>query len=1060
MEKDIKKTVEKLGDKLKNFVGDNDMINKDTAGENDNMIRERSNEKTNMINKDTAGENDDMIQERSNEKTNMINKDTAGENDNIQERSNENKDESIETYQRNRDTAGENNDIKEEKSSLGVDLLFQEKPNENKGEPIEMEQRNRDTAGENDDIQEKSNENKEGEPIKMEQRNRDTAGDNDDIQEKSNEKKDEPIEIEQNKDDDENEQYLHTDPKTGLTTEEAEKRMREFGKNEITETKHNPVLKFISYFRGPIAYLIELACIVAAIVRDWIDFGIILALLVVNALIGFIEESRAESALEALKQSLALKTKALRDGKLVELDSTELVPGDIITLRIGNIIPADAKLLGVSLSGSESSEHLLVDQSALTGESLPVRRSKGEIVYSSSIVKQGQMLAIVSKTGKNTYIGRAATLMNMTVDQGHFQKIVNKIGNFLILITVTLVVIIFVYQVVKFRGTSDGNVLVVLQRVLVLTVAAIPVGLPTVLSVTMAVGAKQLAAKKVIIKRLAAVEELASVSVLCTDKTGTLTLNELSSDESWLSPPYTDYDLHLYAYICSEAGTDDAIELAVRNAAIKKVDILQNLKDEHDIPGFKVISLVPFNPSKKYSHVTVMHLETHEKFQIVKGAPQVIIKLTGGNRQADQAVINLASRGLRALGVARSKPITSSDTKTDSLEPEQLEWELVGFLSLLDPPRPDSREILKKCNELGLDIKMITGDQLIIAKEVSHRLGMGRVILDSNHLVDPTKSDEEVTEHCIRADGFAQVIPEHKYKVVELLQKKGCIGDGVNDAPALKRADVGIAVQGCTDAARSASDIVLLAPGLSTIIDGIMTSRTIFQRMRSYSLYRITSTVHFLLFFFCIILARDWTLPAVLLILIAMLNDAATLAISVDNTQISGGPDKWRIGQLITLSIILGIILTGFSFAHYFIFMNVIGVTPGHFWEVLPSPIFVLSILGTQVFAAIISGFGWLTESIGWVMCIVILAISLGIFVILDFVKVIVFHYWSFELTAKLFPSKARRAKLNARRERALTIKGINNNFRKMRKVLLLTRVIRIFIQKDSKEKVEVFSEK
>ncbi|CAG8701749.1 37887_t:CDS:2 [Gigaspora margarita] len=886
--------------------------------------------------------------------------------------------------------------------------------NNNKNELAEKEQINK-----RDDNDSSVNNNKEGELVEKEQISK--RGDGSSV---SN-NKGELAELNEKDDDDSSmKEYLQTDPKTGLTTEEAQQRLNQFGRNEISEAKPNLFLKFVSYFRGPIAYLIEVACIVAGVVKDWVDFGIILGLLFVNAFIGFIEETRAESALEALKKTLALKTKVWRDGKLIELDAAELVPGDIITLRIGNIVPADAKLLGVNVSGSETSEYLMVDQSALTA-------------------------------GQNTYIGRAASLMNVAVDQGHFQKVVNKIGNFLILITVTLVVIIFIYQAVKFRGTSEGNILVILQHVLVLTVAAIPVGLPTVLSVTMAVGAKQLAAKKVIIRRLAAVEELSAVSVLCSDKTGTLTLNELSTDESWLTPSYNETDIFLYAYICSEPGTDDAIELAVRGSAEEKLDILKNRENDHDIPVFKVTSFTPFNPAKKLTEATVINLETQEKFKIVKGAPQVITKLAGGNREADQAVINLASRGLRALGVARTNSINPSDSD----DSQQLKWELVGFLSLLDPPRPDSKDILKKCEELGLNVKMVTGDQLIIAKEVAHRLGMGRVILESNHLVDSAKSEDEVMEHCVKADGFAQVIPEHKYRVVELLQKKGYVvgmtGDGVNDAPALKRADVGIAVSGCTDAARSASDIVLLAPGLATIIDGIMTSRTIFQRMRSYALYRITSTVHFLLFFFCIILAKDWTLPAVLLILIAMLNDAATLVISVDNAQVSGSPDKWRIGQLITLSIILGIILTMFSFAHFFIFSYVIKVTQGYFWEVLPSPLFVISIFGTQIFAMFMSIFGVLTEAIGWVKSIIILAISLGIFVLLDFVKVFVLRYWSLELVTKICPSKSRRAKVAARRERALTLEKFAESAKKLRKVLLMVRVIRAFRYDDDDKRQE-----
>lgn len=403
------------------------------------------------------------------------------------------------------------------------------------------------------------------------------------------------------------------------------------------------------------------------------------------------------------------------------------------------------------------------------------------------------------------------------------------------------------------------------------------------MSVTMALGAKQLAAKKVIVKRLTAVEELASVSVLCSDKTGTLTLNELTFDEPWLTDGYTADDILLYSYLAAEPGANDPIETAVRRAAEASVDILRDRPaNQRDVPGYKVTQFDPFDPIKKMTTATIKDLETGQSFRVAKGAPQVITRLVGGNQDAVIAVNALARRGLRALGVAKTVP--------GDLE----NFELVGMISLLDPPRPDSADTIRDCNSLGVDVKMITGDQMIIAKEVAARLGMGRVILDANHLVDPTKSEDEVTEHCQRADGFAQVIPEHKYRVVELLQNKGLLvgmtGDGVshddtlwslllhvdtfsqvNDAPALKKANVGIAVEGCTDAARSAADIVLLAPGLSTIIDGVKTSRAIFQRLRSYALYRITSTIHFLIFMFIITLVENWRMPAILLIMICVL---------------------------------------------------------------------------------------------------------------------------------------------------------------------------------------------
>ncbi|KAL1919362.1 uncharacterized protein VTP21DRAFT_2055 [Calcarisporiella thermophila] len=857
------------------------------------------------------------------------------------------------------------------------------------------------------------------------------------------------------------EELLHTDPSKGLTSEEAAERLEKFGRNELAEKKTNPILKFLSFFTGAIAYLIEIACILAGVTRDWPDFGIILALLFINAIIGFVEEAKAESALDALKQNLALKSKVWRDGNLEELDSALLVPGDVIVLRLGDIIPADARLLGIGVNGEPTEGDLHVDQSALTGESLPVTKNKGGTVYSSSVVKQGQQMAVVTKTGGNTFIGRAANLISITTEEGHFQKIINRIGNVLIVITVVLVLILLGYLLGITRAQDPlGSI----QKILVLTIAAIPVGLPTVMSVTMAFGAKQLAKKQVIVKRLTAVEEMASVSVLCSDKTGTLTMNELTFDEPYLCPGFTSDDILLYSYLAAEPGANDPIESAVRRAADEQLAILQDRKNKHEVPGYKVTSFLPFNPVTKMTQATVTNLETNDVFKVAKGAPQVIIKLVGGNDDAVRAVNALARRGLRALGVARTVP---GDVET---------YELVGMISLLDPPRPDSAQTIAECESMGVNVKMITGDQLIIAKEVAQRLGMQRVILDANHLVDPNKSEQEVTEHCQRADGFAQVIPEHKYRVVELLQKKGLLvgmtGDGVNDAPALKKANVGIAVHGCTDAARSAADIVLLAPGLSTIVDGIKTSRAIFQRMRSYALYRITSTIHFLIFFFLITLIERWEMTPLLLILICVLNDAATIVIAWDNAQISNKPDKWRLGQLLVMSTVLGCLLACMSFAHFYIARDVFHVTdgqlegimylhisscphfvifstriPGYIWQNFPSLIFSIVIIATQIFAMFMSiygafGSGEHVEPIGWPWGIVIMCISFAYMFVLDFVKVQMFRHWSFERTVFLLPTPARRAKLAKRKEEAekrTRIRAVRN---KVRKAVLVATAI------------------
>ncbi|KAG0174749.1 hypothetical protein DFQ28_002391 [Apophysomyces sp. BC1034] len=812
------------------------------------------------------------------------------------------------------------------------------------------------------------------------------------------------------------EEYLRTSTSYGLTDTEVAERLE----------------KFVT---GAIAYLMELSVILTAVTKDWVDFGIILGMLIVNAIIGYVEESRAESAISALKNSLALKSRCWRAGKLTEVNASELVVGDILILRLGDIVPADARLLGIGATGEAVETSLQVDQSALTGESLPVKKKPGDLVYSSSVVKQGQQLAVVARTGPNTFIGRAASLITITTDAGHFQKVINYIGNFLIVISVVLVLIIFIYnlveQKIKNGVVTQQNVLEALKEMVILTIAAIPVGLPTVMSVTMAFGAKQLAKRQVIVKRLTAVEELASVSILCSDKTGTLTLNELTFDEPYLTNGYTKDDILLYAYLSSEIGTTDPIEFAVRASAEKSHPQINS----DGILGYKVTSFMPFNPTEKMSRATISELGTQQVFKVAKGAPQVIISLVGGNPEAERAVDNLASRGLRALGVARTKLGTND------------QWELVGMFSLIDPPRHDSASTIKECAKYGISVKMITGDQTSIAKEVASRLGMGSNILDADHLVDPSQSDDTVANQCLRSDGFARVIPEHKYRVVELLQNKGYFvamtGDGVNDAAALKKANVGIAVHGSTDAARSASDIVLLAPGLSAIIDGIKTSRKIFQRLQSYALYRISSTIHFLLFFFVITLAEDWQMPPVFLILISVLNDAATLVMAVDNVSISLSPEQWRLRLLVFLSCVLAVVLAAFSFLHFYIFRDVLHVTSGelstimylhissapHFvifstrvesycWKNLPSWPFTVVVLGTQVIALILSVYGVFGEDqnisgIGWPRGLIIIAISLGTFLVVDLVKV-----WTIRLWNKFIERRSRKKSTESRAQR------------------------------------------
>ncbi|OLY83967.1 putative cation-transporting ATPase [Smittium mucronatum] len=876
------------------------------------------------------------------------------------------------------------------------------------------------------------------------------------------------------------EPLLDTDYDTGLSNEEYEKRLATFGNNEIAEKKKNKLLHFLSFFGGSIAFLIDFALILTAITKDWVNFAIIGALLFLNAFIGWFEESKAENAVDSLKNSLALKSKVWRDSELVDVDSKFLVPGDIIVVRLGDIVPADALLLGIGVDGSETEVDLLVDQAGLTGESLPVQKSKGDMIYSSSVVKQGQMKAIVVKTGEHTFIGKAASLIAITNEPGHFQVIINTIGNFLVYITIVMVLVIFIFLLVKRIGFNNGklskeDLLSSLEDVVVLTVAAIPVGLPTVLSVTMAVGSNQLAKKNVIVKRLTAVEEMASISILCSDKTGTLTLNKLTFDEPFLKNGFKSNDILFYAYLAAEPATADPIESAVRTAATTQVPVLQDLPN-HKVPGYKVLAFTPFNPSTKMTKAKILDEKAGTSFRVAKGAPQVIISLCNGDDEATNMVNQMASRGFRALGVA----INHSDN-------EESGWELVGLISLLDPPRPDSADTINKCHDMGISVKMITGDQMVIAKEVANRLGMHQVILSAEKLVDSDITEEQRRDRCFKADGFSEVVPEHKFMIIDALQKKGNIvgmtGDGVNDAPALKKSNVGIAVHGSTDAARAAADIILLESGLSSIIDGVLVSRAIFQRMRSYALYRITSTIHFLIFFFIITLAFNWKMSPSLLILIAVLNDAATIVIAFDNAQVSKTPDKWRIGQLITLSVILGSLLSVLSFAVFFvardaykipvhslfkpkaelagldhrmqsiIYLNISSAPhfvifstrlSDFFFMNVPSFTFSFAVISTQVFATILCSVGikGFVDKIGFAWGFSLLGISFIFFVILDVVKVYVMRFWSFELVATLWPTKAHRTKIRKRVAQNARLDRVSKTVQKIRATIIANQLI------------------
>jgi H+-transporting ATPase len=786
----------------------------------------------------------------------------------------------------------------------------------------------------------------------------------------------------------------------GLTQAEAVKRQAQYGPNQLEEKKTNEYLKFLSYFWGPIPWMIEGAVILSGVVRHWLDFFVILFLLCSNAVVGFWEEHQAGNAIAALKARLAVLAKVKRDGKWVNPKASELVPGDVIRLRLGDIVPADARLL--------DGDSIEVDQSALTGESLPVTAAPGGAVYSGSIIRQGEIDAIVYATGTNTYFGKTAQLVEQAHTVSHFQKAVMKIGDYLIILAVALVALILVFAL--FRG---DKVLTTLEFCLVLLVAAIPVAMPTVLSVTMAVGARLLAKKEAIVTRLSAIEELAGVDVLCSDKTGTLTQNKLTLGDPFCIDGISAGNVVLWAALASRAEDKDTIDLAV----------IGGVKDDKELKSCKVLHFMPFDPVHKRTEATVKGADG-KQFFVAKGAPQVILKMATNaadvEASVEKAILDFAGKGFRSLGVAKAD--------------EQGKWKFAGMLPLFDPPRADAKETIANAVQMGVKIKMVTGDQIAIARETSKQLGLGTNILDARALGDTTKkATPQISQEIDKADGFAQVFPEHKFFIVNAQQNSGHIvgmtGDGVNDAPALKKADCGIAVSGATDAARAAASIVLLSSGLSVIIDAIKESRRIFQRMNSYAIYRIAETLRVLFFMTLAILVFNfYPVTAVMIVMIALLNDGAILSIAYDNVLYRNKPEAWNMRLVLAVSTVLGVIGVVAAFGLFYLAERVFHLDRGHtqtlmylklsvaghltifltrtrgpFWSIRPAKILWMAVLGTQMIATLIAVYGLFMTPLGWKWAGFVWGYAIAWALVNDRVKLLAYRIFD--------PPKAREAK-------------------------------------------------
>ncbi|CDS14035.1 hypothetical protein LRAMOSA06206 [Lichtheimia ramosa] len=692
----------------------------------------------------------------------------------------------------------------------------------------------------------------------------------------------------------------------GLTSNEAAARVEKFGYNKIEHKEQNPFLQFLGFMWNPLSWVMEAAAIVAIALSngegrppDWPDFLGIVLLLLANSLIGFLEERQAGNAVKALMEALAPECKVKRDGDWQTMEAANLVPGDIISIKLGDVVPADGRL--ITAHGAVS-----IDQAALTGESLPVGKEVGDEVFSGSTVKQGEAEAVVIGTGLNTFFGRAAKLVGEAGDElGHLQTILASIGNFCLVSIGIFVVLEIIIMYAAFHYTYRRGI----DNILVLLIGGIPIAMPTVLSVTLAIGAKQLAEHKAIVTRITAIEEMAAVTILCSDKTGTLTLNKLIVDKPTVKC-YAEFDadeIMLISSYASRTENQDAIDFCIVNS-------LPDSKQARE--GIEELEFKPFNPVIKRTEITYKRLSDGKVLRATKGMSAFIMDLCTRNKtdqqikQLEEDVDEFARRGLRSLAVAVDE-VPSGDP-----EGEGLGFRLVGLLPIYDPPRSDTKETIDRAIALGVQVKMITGDQLAIAKETGRRLGMGDDMYLSQSLKEgppPGSGYSTVDDLVLKCDGFAGVYPEHKYEIVERLQAMGHMtamtGDGVNDAPALSKSNVGVAVADASDAARSAADIVLTEPGLSVIIEAFVHSRRIFQRMRNYSIYTCSVTIRIVVGFAIMCFAFEFDFPPFLVLIIAVINDGTIMTISKDRVRPSPFPDSWNLFEIFSYAIVYGLYL-------------------------------------------------------------------------------------------------------------------------------------------------------
>jgi H+-transporting ATPase len=741
----------------------------------------------------------------------------------------------------------------------------------------------------------------------------------------------------------------------GLSSDEARKRLAEHGPNALPEPQSHLLLNFARKFWGLSAWMIELIAVVSLILHKWADLWIAVALLVVNAVLSFLQEHRAAAAVSALRSRLQVTARARRDGAWQAISARLLVPGDVVRVRTGDFVPADAQIMSGTLQ---------VDQSALTGESREITRTTDDVLYSGSVVREGEATAVVAATGLGTYFGRTAQLVESAHPKLHVEEVISRVIKWLFLIVGTLVAVTVVVSFVEGLPLLD-----ILPLSLVLLMSAVPVALPVMFTVSMAVGSMELARHGVLVTRLSAAEDAANMDVICADKTGTLTMNRLSFVGAVPQPGFTTDDVLRTGALASQEADQDPIDLAFLRAAGDR-----KLLDKE----ITAISFTPFSPKTRRTEALV-ELEG-VRMRAMKGALRTVAEAARLEAAAvaalEEQAADEARKGSRVLAVAR----------TDG----ERAWQLVGLALLQDAPRRDSRELIDQLRSLGVAVKMLTGDSLAAARAVAAELGLGRIVRAPELHAAGQAAPIETTELVGESSGFAEVFPEDKFRVVQALQSAGRVvgmtGDGVNDAPALRQAEVGIAVSGATDVAKGAASVVLTTEGLRGIVDLVRNGRAVYQRVLTWIINKVSRTILKAGFVVVAFLATGkFVISALGMVLIVFMTDFVKIALSTDRVRPSAKPETWNIGPLVTLAVVLGLAmlvealallalgwrlfdlgaqpgqLQTFTFQTllFFALFSIVSIRERRaFWASRPSTILAAALLGDAVVGVLIGAFG------------------------------------------------------------------------------------------------------